>query len=298
MKLANVIAIVAVGAAGAIVSSPAQAQAISPAKAAELTLHRIERLVLLKKIDSSFQTKFQALSVLAVADSPAGVDAVAFTTLSTQAPSADGQGSSLSLTLSAAGKPLDFTVTDHGVPVSPPVWADKDAVSLTEEGMHYLIDHVAVQPELKPYFDGFIDLVLSQTSAGAAQVEIRSSLVVPTLRLLIASDGSFQSATIQLPTLSKLEPTYASVKANILEPKCLSCHSAKGSAERVPLGTLSDLLNSPLEIVIPGSPDESGLVIMTSRTDAKRMPPPNKGPALTVNEISFLRSWIEQGAQP
>jgi uncharacterized membrane protein len=100
------------------------------------------------------------------------------------------------------------------------------------------------------------------------------------------------------PPTGPVAATYASIDKNIIQPKCLSCHSSGGVADRVPLGTLSDLLTSPLEIVIPGSPDESGLIIMVSRTDAKRMPPPAAGPSLSISEVNAVRAWIEQGAKP
>ena len=40
-----------------------QAQDVSRAKAAELSLHRVERLVILKKIDDAYQSKFLTLAL-------------------------------------------------------------------------------------------------------------------------------------------------------------------------------------------------------------------------------------------
>jgi hypothetical protein len=180
-----------------LAASASRAQAISPAKAAELTLHRIERLVILKKIDLDFQTKFQSLSVQAAPAPVTTADSVAFISQTTQFAAADGHGNALTLNLTASGKPLDFSVAQHGPALTPPIWPDKDAVTLAEEAMHYLIDHVAVKPELKPFFDGFTDLSLSQTSQGAGQVAIHTTLANQTLRIIIGSDGNFQSATIE-----------------------------------------------------------------------------------------------------
>jgi hypothetical protein len=180
-----------------VAASASYAQAISPAKAAELTLHRIERLVILKKIDLDFQTKFQSLSVQAAATPVTTADAVAYISQTTQFAAADGQGNALTLNLTAAGKPLDFAVAQHGPALSFPTWADKDAVTLAEEAMHYLIDHVSVKPELKPFFDGFTDLTLSQTSQGSGQVTIHTTLANQALRVIIGADGNFQSATIE-----------------------------------------------------------------------------------------------------
>lgn len=91
-----------------------------------------------------------------------------------------------------------------------------------------------------------------------------------------------------------LEPTFGSIKERIFKTKCLSCHSPGHSAHRIPLETREELIDSPLELVIPGDPDESGVVISITRTDDKRMP--LLLPALTPEEISVIRQWILEGA--
>ena len=49
--------------------------------------------------------------------------------------------------------------------------------------------------------------------------------------------------------------------------------------------------------MIPGNPDESGLMISLTRTDSKVMPPRNAAvPQLSANEIELIRSWIQEGA--
>lgn len=94
-----------------------------------------------------------------------------------------------------------------------------------------------------------------------------------------------------------LEPTFSSIKERIFKTKCLLCHTAGKSAARVPLETKEDLIDSPLEIVVPGDPDESGLMIAITRTDDKRMPPPTSGmSALTAEEMNVIRQWILEGA--
>ncbi len=107
-----------------------------------------------------------------------------------------------------------------------------------------------------------------------------------------ARDGS-TGGTPRLP----LEPTFTSIKKNILESKCLSCHSAGQAVERIPLVTISDLVDSPLEIVLPGNPEESGLMLVTDPSARKPMPPIDSGFALlTENEREIIRQWILQGA--
>jgi uncharacterized membrane protein len=109
---------------------------------------------------------------------------------------------------------------------------------------------------------------------------------------------------ISEPPASNLEPTFESIKLHILEPKCLGCHAPGKPTERIPLVTRENLLNSPLDIVIPGNAEESGLILsVTNQRINKVMPPPvdklgqptGFGP-LTDIEIAILKEWINQGA--
>jgi uncharacterized membrane protein len=100
------------------------------------------------------------------------------------------------------------------------------------------------------------------------------------------------------PTPAAIEATYSSIRKNIFEMKCISCHSTGGSAEKVSLTNYTDLMNSPREIVLPKNADESGLVIAIERQDEKRMPPPKAGlGALSATEILTIRQWITDGAK-
>lgn len=101
-----------------------------------------------------------------------------------------------------------------------------------------------------------------------------------------------------------LGPTYRSIQANILDQKCTSCHSPGNPIARIPLNTYEDLINSPLDIVLPGNSAESGIFLVISTDDEDMiMPPPYfKGKPtgllpLSVDEISAIKEWIDQGAQ-
>lgn len=114
----------------------------------------------------------------------------------------------------------------------------------------------------------------------------------------IQLDGPMQAQNPATEPLlpEPVEATYESINKNILIPKCVTCHSEGNSGERILL-TRSELLDSPLELVLPGNPDESGLVIAVERADRKRMPPEKDGySALKDDEKSAIRSWIELGA--
>lgn len=99
----------------------------------------------------------------------------------------------------------------------------------------------------------------------------------------------------QLP--EPIQATYESINKNVFVPKCVTCHSAGNSAWQVLLSR-QELLDSLLELVLPGNPDESGLVIAIERTDHKRMPPEKDGySGLKPDEIAAIRKWIEDGAE-
>ena len=101
-----------------------------------------------------------------------------------------------------------------------------------------------------------------------------------------------------LPTL--LQPHFKSIKSEILDRKCVVCHSVGGSVAKIPFNTYVDILNSPREIVLPKRPDESGMVIFTEAADSdpERMPPVKSGiPRITKEEASTIRQWILDGAK-
>ena len=58
------------------------------------------------------------------------------------------------------------------------------------------------------------------------------------------------------------------------------------------------MIDSPYGIIVPGDPDESGLVLVTLPTARKRMPPPKSGlAALKPEEIEIVKQWITNGAK-
>lgn len=94
-----------------------------------------------------------------------------------------------------------------------------------------------------------------------------------------------------------LSPTFGSISRNIFEIKCISCHNSAGTGKRILLDKQS-LLDSPLELIIPQNPDESGLVVSIERHDDKRMPPAKEGfTDLKFEEKAAIRIWIANGAK-
>lgn len=98
------------------------------------------------------------------------------------------------------------------------------------------------------------------------------------------------------PKPEPLKPAFDSIYSNIFKLKCITCHSAGNPGQRILLDK-ENLVNSPLELVLPGNADESGLVIAVERQDGKRMPPAKEGFAeLRDDEKQAIRDWIQNGA--
>lgn len=99
------------------------------------------------------------------------------------------------------------------------------------------------------------------------------------------------------PEPTTIEPNYPSIKKHVLDMKCISCHKAGGQAASIPMVTKEDLTESSLELVVPGDPDESGIMIVLEPGARKFMPPVDSGMSpLTEDEKNAIRVWIENGA--
>lgn len=107
------------------------------------------------------------------------------------------------------------------------------------------------------------------------------------------------------PTIPPLEPTFASIKFHIIESKCLFCHAPGKSVARIPLVTKEEILDSPLELALPGNPDESGLILAITHDDPRKIMPPPKDDhgnstgfsKLSDVEIQTIYEWINNGAK-
>lgn len=103
----------------------------------------------------------------------------------------------------------------------------------------------------------------------------------------------------------KLEATFESIKANIIDTKCLSCHKPGGKGQDVPLETQEQILNGTVDekpLVQPGKAIESVLYLVllsdtALRGELEKMPPPKaieqkKAKEITKEEIDIIAAWI------
>src|ERR1043165_203895 len=81
--------------------------------------------------------------------------------------------------------------------------------------------------------------------------------------------------------------------APILKARCAECHINGKYKGSVSMDTREDLLKS--KALTPGKSSASELVKrITSQDPEMRMPP--KGKPLTAQEITLIKTWIDQGA--
>lgn len=124
------------------------------------------------------------------------------------------------------------------------------------------------------------------------------------LNAWIGAGAPEDSGTGEAP-IPPLEPNFASIKTHILEVKCLSCHASGKPVARILLVTKEDLLNSPLDIVVPGNPEESGIILAVTNQDPQKKMPPVKDEQgnetgyapLSDEEVGIISLWINNGAK-
>jgi uncharacterized membrane protein len=91
-----------------------------------------------------------------------------------------------------------------------------------------------------------------------------------------------------------LEPTYASLRALIFDPRCVSCHSSEGTANLYPLDSLANIVLQT-DLIDRNNPEKSVLIEAVTR-ETFPMPPPKSGyPRLSDEEVKVLTEWIRLG---
>src|SRR5882724_919631 len=84
----------------------------------------------------------------------------------------------------------------------------------------------------------------------------------------------------------------------ILTENCFACHGADSAARKARLRLDQRDVAIERDAIVPGKPDESGLVSRIFDTDAKRrMPPASTTKHLTPAQKELLKRWIAEGAE-
>lgn len=91
-----------------------------------------------------------------------------------------------------------------------------------------------------------------------------------------------------------MEANFASINENILQGKCMSCHSGSEAPHGIELSSYSLIMDNALfpPLVVPGKPEESSLYTSITTGDM-----PMKAPKLSEVEIQSVYNWIKNGAK-
>ncbi len=169
-------------------------QTASNAKAAELSAHRIDRLVALGKIDASFMKNVTTIQVAVIQNQPP----VFFKVRVSQAQPAQGAPLQVDISFDDEGKPLAFQTVAGGVAGPDQNWPDKDPVSLSENCMHYILENNA-DAQVGLFDKGLASFVLTKgtlNGQAVAQGQVTSSLTSDKLNVYLKLDGTLISAEV------------------------------------------------------------------------------------------------------
>jgi hypothetical protein len=183
----------------AAVAAPGIAQATAtPALVVHNATHKVEHLVGLRQIDAHFQDQFSSIQVQAL--TPAKPGDPVFKAIISEVPDAAGKAQQVEILLDANAKALSFNIVNGPASANAPAWPDADALSLGEDGLHYLLDNAAQHADLKPYLNGLTSLTLSPSKDAAgnlmAQVQMTAKDSAAVLDVYLKADGSFVSYKI------------------------------------------------------------------------------------------------------
>jgi WD40 repeat protein len=126
-------------------------------------------------------------------------------------------------------------------------------------------------------------------------IRFRFQTLVLSLAACIAmSFGSVASAEDDPNTAAKPVSFYRQVQP-ILQRQCAGCHQPAKASGKLTLTSHAALLAGGEQghSVVPGKPDES-LLLEVIVGDPPSMPP--KGPALSMEHVELIRTWISEGA--
>lgn len=167
-----------------------------PGKAVELSCHRLERLVTLGKISESFLTKLSTLELTVL--QPTKPTDPSFKVVAGQVAGIDGSAQKVQMMLDATGKGIAQNIIVGTESENAPVWHDKDAASLVENSLHYILE--SNNAEAKPFASGFTSLKLNQIKneqgKTLARVTMTSKDSAKKFEVTLKEDGTVDSANL------------------------------------------------------------------------------------------------------
>ncbi len=185
--------VIGILAAAQISTAQQAATGIAKAKAIELTAHRIDRLVSLNKIDASFLSKTAKMELSIIENQAPAY----FKVRVSQTQPASGEALQMDVVYDVNGKPLSFNVLPGGNAGPDDGWTGVDAVTLIENGLHYVLENGETDANVKPFYTALTTIALTKGQLAGrpvALIQMKSSESASTLNVYVDFDGTFISA--------------------------------------------------------------------------------------------------------
>ncbi len=183
---------------GALLSGTNAFAQASNLTAAEIAAHRVEKLILLKKVESAFQNKFKGLGVENLSNGGPGKPT--FKVTLSQEADAGASANKVEITSDSTGKALAHTVVAGTNPSSATVWAGKDPLTLTELALHH-VEHLGPSNQkIGQFIISLKALRISQISENGqsvAKIEIVANGIKEQLTMKLKSDGTLINTEVK-----------------------------------------------------------------------------------------------------
>ncbi len=165
-------------------------------KAVELGVHRIERLVTLKKIDAVFAAGLYAMRAERTTDPDQPYKIFGYVL-----PDANNRSSTISMVSDVNGKVVSYSVSEIFRPAALVSWPIKDAATLIEDGLHFVLEGWVDHPEVKAFYLGLSSITLHSATDSQgnriALLQVTSDDDSRVLSIKLQLDGSFISHEIK-----------------------------------------------------------------------------------------------------
>jgi hypothetical protein len=169
---------------------------IPVSKGTELGVHRIERLVTLKKIDPSFQNQFYAMRAEPTTEGGATYKVYGYVL-----PDANNQSTTITMLSDKQGAVLSYVVSQKFQSAAPIAWPDQDPLTLMEDALHFVLEGWVQHAEVKPFYLGLTSITLgSEKDAQGnliAVAKVTSDADAKMLIVRLKADGTFISYEIK-----------------------------------------------------------------------------------------------------
>lgn len=181
--------------------SYAQAQLVPNLTSAELALHRLEKLVTLKKVDPEYQANFKHLVLTRL--SPTKPNDPAYELVLLQSEGNDGLSDMVEIQQDKNGKALSHKAMVHTADPNLIAWPHKDPVTLSEIALHWIEDDYNPGDNSKDVITEYLsELIVTQETDQTGQIiakfSLKNSQNTDVLILKFTTDGKFISYELKI----------------------------------------------------------------------------------------------------